>query len=175
MKKLIIVLTFLAVPLSSYAQDAFYVSGMLGLGKLNVNNSTIDYNTELTYGLRAGLLFNDHVSAGLYLQRYKTDYTSGIKFEFTIDNIMAEVTYYFKEADENTFWLSGLLGKTKGKITSALGSPSETDTSFGFSAGYQFAVAPNWSLSPQITYIMTNGDPNNYSEFSALANLTVWL
>ena len=100
MKKLVLILAFLALPLSSYAQDAFYVSGMLGLTSIDVDNSTLDFDTELAYGFRAGLLFNDHVSAGLFVNRYATEVSS---VDLSALNIMAEVTYYFSEADENTF------------------------------------------------------------------------
>ena len=171
MKKLVLILAFLTLPLSSYAQDAFYLSGMLGLTSIDVDNSTLDFDTELSYGFRAGLLFNDHVSAGLFVNRYATEVSS---VDLSALNIMAEVTYYFSEADENTFWLSGLLGTTQFKIESPLQSTNDSETSYGFSAGYHFMVAPNFSLSPQLTYILINAEDSAAST-SAMVNLTFWL
>ena len=64
-KKLALILAFLTLPLSSYAQDAFYLSGLLGLTNLDTGSGGLDIGTELSYGARAGVLFNDHVAAGI--------------------------------------------------------------------------------------------------------------
>lgn len=183
MKKIILILSFLALPLSSYAQDAIYLSGMLGLTSIDVDGSSLDYDNELSYGLRAGVLFNDHVSAGLFINRYGTDTSSAITTQdFSLTNIMGEVTYYAAPADENSFWVSGLLGITQSKVDTTITFPatastsqSEADTAYGFSAGYHFMVAPNFSLSPQVTYIITDADAGNFSELSWIVNLTFWM
>jgi outer membrane autotransporter protein len=120
------------------------------------------------------------VSAGIYLQRYAgsdPDFTVG-ETDVSLTNIMAEVTYYANMADENTFWVSGLLGVTQSSTefsNNLVADNDQSDTAFGFAAGYHFMVAPNFSLSPQITYIYTDTDTSSYSEFSGLANLTIWL
>lgn len=177
MKKLILITaTLLLLPLTSFAQDAFYVSGMLGLGTVNVEGGNPDYGTELTYGVRGGLLFNDHVAAGVFIQRYADKLSSvpGSSFDASLTNIMAEVTYYFTPADENTFFISGLLGTTRGEVD-CTGCTSSSDTSVGFTAGYNFMVAPNFSIAPQFNYIHIMSDPNTASMTSVMANLTLWL
>ena len=181
MKKLVLILTLLSMPWTAFAQDAIYLSGMLGLTSLEVSGSNIDYDTELAYGIRAGVLFNDHVSAGIFINRYDTDKAISplTQSEYTLTNIMAEVTYYFSEADENSFWVSGLLGVTKAEAENrTVGTPAvvtdDSETAYGFSAGYHFMVAPNFSLSPQVTYIHTDADPNSFSELSGMANVTFW-
>ncbi len=180
MKKLVLIFSILSLPLMSQAQDAFYVSGLLGLTSPNYSDSDLETDTELSYGARAGLLFNENVSAGIYLQRYAgsdPDFTVG-ETDVSLTNIMAEVTYYANMADENTFWISGLLGVTQSSTEFSSGlvaDNDESDTAFGFAAGYHFMVAPNFSLSPQITYIYTDTDTSSYSEISGLANLTIWL
>jgi hypothetical protein len=179
MKKLAWILMIMTLPALAQAQDAIYLSGMLGLTRVGSDNANLETDPELSYGARAGLLFNDHIAAGLFLHRTTYD-VSGSNFlgpfttEPTFDNVMAEVTYYFAEADENSFWISGLLGMTFNEIVSNGFSRSEDATSYGLSAGYHFMVAPNWSISPQFTYIQSNFD-DSVNEISALANLTVWL
>ncbi len=181
MKKLILILTVFAFPFFAQAQDAFYVSGLLGLTNVNYSDSNFDTGMELSYGVRGGLLFNDHVSAGIYIQKYNgsdSDFpVGGIDADAALTNIMAEVTYYFKEADENTFWISGLLGVTQSniKFSNTFASQDESDTAFGFAAGYHFMVAPNFSLSPQFTYVYTDNKQSSFSQVSGLVNLTLWL
>lgn len=175
MKKLVLIITLIAMPLMSQAQDAVYLSGMLGLNQLSVSGSNNDFDWELSYGGRAGLLFNDHFSAGIYLQRLNTEasnVTNGP--EYTMDNVMAEVTYYFNEVDENTFWVSGLLGMTFVETSSAGLSFKDDATAYGAAAGYSFAVSPNFTISPQVTYIQSSF-PNTSSQLSGLVNLTFWL
>ena len=175
MKKIILVLTFLTLPLSSYAQDAFYVSGLLGLGQLDINVNEGDFGSELNYGVRAGLLFNDHVAAGLFYLRSdneKTISTNAVNATISSDfnPLMAEVVYYFNEADENSFYLSGMLG------IADVGLNSENETAVGASAGYNFMLAPNYSLAPQLTYIKTLGENDkDATHISALINFTIWL
>ncbi len=175
MKKLVVIFTLIAMPFTSNAQDAIYLSGLLGLQQVDIANSNTTYDSELSYGARAGLLFNDHVSAGIYLQRVNIDSTVGIfTTESTLDNVMAEITYYFAEADENSFWVSGLLGMTFAKEEFGTQRASDDATAYGLAAGYHFMVAPNFSLSPQVTYIHS-GFTNDVSEISGLVNLTFWL
>ncbi len=174
MKKLVLVITFLAMPFTTYAQDAIYLSGMLGLTQVDVD-SNLDYDAELSYGARAGLLFNDHVSAGLFLHRSAVEPSNpGLNSETTIDNVMAEVTYYFAEADENSFWISGLLGLSYAETKVAGDSVSDDATALGVSGGYHFMVAPNFSISPQVTFIRSSFD-TTASELSGMVNLTFWL
>ena len=176
MKKLVLILAMTILPLSSYAQDAFYISGLLGMTQLDPSEGPLEYNTELSYGLRGGHLFNDHVSAGVFVHRVVADATNpGAVSEATVDNLMAEVTYFFSEADENSFFLSGLLGTTKFTNEGNGISLSESGTSFGASAGYHFMVAPNFSLSPQVTYITSDIDGIDVSEVTGMINLTLWL
>ncbi len=175
MKKLVLILTFLALPLTSYAQDAFYLSGMLGLTQMDISGSNAEFDSELSYGARAGLLFNDHFAAGIYIHRVTTEannITNGP--EYVLDNVMAEATYYFNEADENSFWVSGLLGMTFAETKTAGLSISDDATAYGASAGYSFAVSPNFTISPQVTYISSNFT-NSVSELSGMVNLTFWL
>jgi hypothetical protein len=174
MKKTLLIFAMLILPLSSYAQDAFYVSGMLGLTSVS-GTDPITLDTELSIGVRAGLLFNDHVSAGIFINRYASDLTvAGSKVDVSLVNIMGEVTYYFNEADENGFWLSGLLGVTQTKGSATVLAADTTDTAFGGSIGYNFIVAPNFSIGPQFTAIKTTDD-GDATEFSGIVNLTFWM
>lgn len=179
MKKLVLIISFLTLPLAGQAQEAFYVSGMLGMTMVDTSDG-LDLETELSYGARAGLLFNDHISAGLYLHRYSGEDTTtniGNPTEVDFTNVMAELTYYFSEADENSFWISGLLGITN-IDTNCTGNgctQGSGQTSYGVAAGYHFMVAPNWSISPQITSIVFDADPNDISEISGMVNVTLWL
>ena len=180
MKKLILTLTTLVLlPLSSYGQDAFYASGMLGLTTFD-GMPNFDSSTELSYGARAGLLFNDHVAAGIYINKYSGKDSNVLNIgsaEVDATNIMAEVTYFFTVADENAFYISGLLGTTSTKQTcSALltGCTEESDTSYGASIGYNFMLAPNFSLAPELTYVAIASDPKATSMLSAMANFTIW-
>ncbi|MCB0378327.1 MAG: porin family protein [Bdellovibrionales bacterium] len=179
MKKLILFTAFALLPYGAYAQDAIYLSGMLGLGQVDVDGSSVDFDTELTFGGRAGLLFNDHVSAGIFVMNFSTDKTYlGSRYEMSALPIMGEVTYFVNEADENTFWVSGLLGVTGTELKTGAGTIDDSETSVGFSVGYHFMVAPNFSLSPQFTYIKVMGDSATASDASlmaAFANVTFWL
>ena len=179
MKKWILFFSFLFT-INVQAQDAFYVSGMLGLTNVDSGDSSVEYNTELSYGVRGGLLFNDHVSAGVYVNRYGgTGSVNGINsdLDVTLTNLMAEVTYFFTPADENSFWVSGLLGTTRAELDCPTGFSCEnsSDTSYGVSAGYQFAVAPNFTIGPQFTYIRVDSDGDGVNMISGSANLTFWL
>lgn len=182
MKKLVLIISFLSLPYSAFAQEAFYVGGLLGLTSIDAtfdDGTKETYDSELSYGLRAGVLFNDHLAAGLFLHQYGHDTTSSpanVELEYEFRNIMAELTYFFSEADENSFWVSGLLGVTQSSLeTSIPSSNEESDTSYGASIGYNFMVAPNFSISPQFTYIYTDSNLVNYNQFSGLVNLTFWL
>lgn len=171
MKKLIILLSFLTLPLTSYAQDAFYISGLLGLGQVDVNVNNVDFGTELNIGLRAGLLFNDHVSAGVFFLRSDNE-TSVLNTTVATDfnPLMAEVTYYFNPADENGLTISGLLGVATVGTTS-----SNSETAVGAAIGYHFMLAPNYSLAPQLTYVKTLGERDKDAQLiSALVNFTIW-
>lgn len=183
MKKLILILSFLTLPLATQAQDAFYITGLLGLTNVDISPQVTSYDTELSYGLRAGLLFNDHVSAGLFLKNYSTSKNNfnitNDNVDFSLLNIMAEVTYFFNEADENTFWISGLLGTTQLSASytgpSNLSDDDDSGTALGASVGYHFMVAPNWSLSPQMTIIRTDVSPSTITDLSGMVNITLWL
>ena len=171
MKRLLILIVFTLSPLTLFAQDAIYISGLLGLGKTSVNQTGVDFNTELNIGLRAGVLFNDNVSAGIFFLRSNNETsinTNTVSSDF--NPMMAEVTYYFNVADEDSFYISGLLGVAK------LGTvESKNETAVGASAGYHFMVAPNFSLGPQVLFVKTLGElDKDASLVSALFNITVW-
>ncbi len=180
MKKLTLIIGLCLSSLSASAQDAFYVSGMLGLTGVE-STPIFEFDNELSYGVRAGVLFNDHVSVGLYINRYGTTSTiqpfPTLSADVSLTNIMGEVTYYFNPADENGFWLSGLLGTTQSNLScpSNVSCVNESDTSFGLTAGYQFAVAPNFTLGPQFSYVVIDGDSQNTGTYSGMFNLTFWM
>ena len=208
MKKLFVILGFL-IPLGSQAQDAFYASGLLGINRTTVDIKGVypSFDPEITFGFRFGLLFNDHISAGVYLQRYSGSGTSSDKdnsfknridatdlsLDGTFNNFLAEITYYVNEADENSFWISGLLGVTQVKLSGFSeerrlwgSSPvfvphreeiekEKNETAFGAALGYHFMVAPNFSISPQVTFVYTDTDDGKYTQFSGLLNITLWL
>lgn len=175
MKKFLVLLAFLGISTSAHAQDAFYVSGLLGLGQASMNVSGVEFDTELNYGFRAGFLFNDNVSAGLFYMR--SDNSTSVNtlvgtttFSSDFNPLMAEVTYYFNVADENSLTISGLLG------VASVGNPNSTnETAVGAAIGYHFMLAPNYSLAPTITYIKTLGEDDTDAQLiSALVNFTVW-
>ena len=85
---------------------------------------------------------------------------------------MAEFNYHVNEADEDGFWFGGLLGITQVKLTNA---EDNNETAFGVCGGYHFMVAPNFSITPQITYIYTDRDWGAFTQFSGLVNLTFWI
>ncbi len=153
MKKLLAILGFL-VPFAAQSQDGFYASGLLGINSTTMNVKTgttafsygegtnFSFDSEISFGFRFGLLFNDHVSAGVHLQRYtgKTFITSKTvkagsntpmlsctppceiinskhDYNVTFNNFMAELTYYVNEVDEHGLWISGLLGVTQIKTS----------------------------------------------------------
>lgn len=226
MKKILIILSFL-VPFAVHGQDGFYTSGLLGInsttraatGGTNYysygEGANFTFDSKISFGFRFGVLFNDHFSAGIYLQRYtgKTFITteafrirtSGqghgfnaplrscpdpcenyeivkLKHDYnvTFNNFMAELTYYVSEVDENGLWIGGLLG-----VTQIKNSPSDKDRhylmdensgAFGASLGYHFMVAPNFSISPQMSLIFIIGASDaNFIQFSGLLNITLWL
>jgi hypothetical protein len=172
MKTLISFVFVLTIPLSASAQQAIYLSGLLGIGHVSVSNSPFNLDPDLSFGARAGVLFTEHVAVGAYWHQSNNDirYSTGQTFKAT--NLMAEISYFFNEADENGFWLSGLLGTTQ--ASSSLSSASETDLALGFSVGYQFALTPNFTLSPQLVYIHTDGSGDPFNQYKALMNLTAW-
>ena len=175
MKKLALIIAMTTLlPFTSQAQEAIYLSGMLGMTSFDVADSSITYDTELSFGARGGVLFNEHIAAGIYIQRYATDNAS---VDLSTLNLMAEVSYYFNEAEENGFWVSGLLGVTNwtADYTAAVPNDDDSETAFGGTAGYHFMVAPNFSISPQVTYIYTNTDTSSFTQLSGLVNVTFWL
>lgn len=170
---LLIFVSFLMGP-NAYAQQAFYASGLLG-ASYRFDDALSDIG--FSYGARVGVLFNENISVGLYWQRFDTDigkFAHGATLvgdpNYTLEDIMVEVTYYAHEADENTFWVSGLLGIKRSM--SSYGSDSRL--SYGFSLGYQFLLAPNFTLSPQLTMTYADFDLELVLQTSALANLTFW-
>lgn len=195
-------------PFNSFSQDAFYASGLLGLNrtsmKTTVENNNVNTSMgwlEITFGLRLGVLFNDHFSAGVYLQRFSDSVTDindiyggpvrQMDLDITTNNLMAEFTYHFGEVNENGFWISGLLGLTqiKSKFTTDQTNPflngilkktkDEYETSIGLSLGYHFMISPNFSFDPQFTYIYVpmegEGEYSRIRQYSALLNITFWL
>ena len=183
-KRFLAALVFL-LPFYSQAQEAFYISGLLGLSSPSSeieqpssspgNKISYKFGAEISYGFRLGLLFNDHLSAGIYTQRYSdsdTGSTSSLPRKGTFTNLMAEFNYYVNEADEDGFWFGGLLGITQVKLTNA---EDNNETAFGVLCGYHFMVAPNFSIAPQITYIHTDRDWGEFAQFSGLVNLTFWM
>lgn len=177
MKKLALIIAFLTLPLAAQAQEAFYLSGLLGLTDLQPSSGSAEYDYELTYGLRGGLLFNEHMSAGIFLQQLSTDQTNAVGYsaETSAVNVLAEFTYYFTPADEDTFWVSGLLGTTFVETEFNDGTKVTDDgTTLGVAAGYHFMVAPNFSISPQVTYLHVGTNPE-LAEISGMVNLTLWL
>ncbi len=183
MKILSLIFCLFILPYSASAQDAFYLSGLLGLSQFEVSDSSLttspDFDAELAYGLRAGLLFNDHVSAGVFIQQTSAESRISVlgipvNADYSLRNIMAEVSYYFNAADENTFWVSGLLGVMQVDVDSTLNS-NDSETALGATVGYQFAVAPNFSLSPQFTIIYADSTDGSVTQMSGLINLTAWL
>ena len=178
MKKLILILSLSLMSVSAFAQDAFYASGMLGLTNVDSDSNNIELKTELSYGVRAGLLFNDHVAAGVYINRYSggdsNAFNGLVDYDIDLTNIMAEVTYFFTPADENSFFVSGLLGVTQSNPDcSGATCDGESDTSYGATVGYNFMLAPNFSLAPQLTYVHVDAE-EAYSMTTASANFTVW-
>jgi hypothetical protein len=153
------------------AQQALYLSGQLGMGQVNVHNSNQDFDTELQFGARAGVLFNDHVAVGAFLQQSNSSDSS---FDFDLTAILAEVSFYMNPADEDGPWASLLLGVNRSKSNFAA-FDGESDTAFGFSAGYHWNLAANFSLGPQIVYLYTDSDVGPFSQWSVLGNLTFWM
>lgn len=177
MKFFFSILIFLTVSLQVHAQDAFYVSGLLGMTQVNWQSTTYDIDPELSAGLRGGLLFNDNVSAGLFLHRFNGDLENNGNAvgEITFGLIMAEVTYYFEPADENTFWISGLLGTARLKTEVGALSAEASETAMGVSVGYHWAVSPNFTLGPQMTYVYVDTSSSSGNLLSAHFNVTFWL
>ena len=178
MKKLtLILITSLLLPLTSYAQEAVYVSGLLGLGQISTDSND-SFGTDLIYGARGGILFNDNLALGVFITRQSSStVTNRVDVESEVTPLMAEVTYHLNEAEENGFVFSGMLGTAMISTTTGSTTNDETFTGLGASAGYSFAVSPNFSLSPQLTYIRFLGDGIGNGEgtnLSAMANLTIW-
>lgn len=176
MKKYILVaLLIFQFPLASQALD-FYTSGMLGVGTIDSKGLSGDqYDNSLTYGLRAGILIDEKFSAGLFFKELNTK--DGAGPSTTVSHLMLEATYYFSGARENTFFISGLIGGTQihESSTSFSQSSNEVGLSYGATAGYQFMVTDNFSLSPQVTYIYTQeAGRTDYSDLSAILNLQFW-
>ena len=219
MKKFLIALGFL-IPFTAQSQDGFYASGLLGINSttmdfkekdfiyFNETKINLSFDSEISFGFRFGLLFNDHISAGVYLQRYtgKTSlrsksitHDSNIPmwsctspceivntrhdYNVTFNNFLAELTYYINEVDENGLWISGLLGVTQIKTSISkkdnyngnLVDENSGETSFGVSLGYHFIVAPNFSISPQMSFIHIGASRADFNQFSGLINVTLWL
>lgn len=161
MKKLITILVLVMLPFFAQAQEAIYVSGLLGLTTVDTD-ADIKLSTELSYGLRAGVLFNDNIAVGLYINRYSSsgNIPSFGSSNLEYMNMMAEGVYHFQEADENGLWVSALLGLTdvtQSCPTGAICTTAASETSYGGSVGYHFMLAPNYSLSPQFTMILIDG------------------
>ena len=221
MKKLFFTLGFL-FSFSVHGQDSFYASGLLGLNSTTMNviigtnmysygeGMSFSFDSEISFGFRFGVLFNDHVSVGVYLQRYtgrtfiKSEkcqlFTTPsnapmhscapesslveVKYDYnmTFNNFLAEFTYYVNEVDENGLWISGLLGVTqiKARIPNKdkyhdLVYENSGETTFGTSLGYHFMVAPNFSISPQMSFTLFTDTKTFYNQLSGLINVTLWL
>ena len=216
MKKIFIILSFLA-PFTAQSKDGFYTSGLLGVNSTTMNATTgtsaysygegmsFSFDLDISFGFRFGILFNDHVSAGIHLQRYTSKtfivkkeirhlsapdclfqnsceiVNSKYDYHFTFNNFLAEFTYYINKVDENGLWISGLLGVTQVKTSVPnyngylLLDENSVGASLGTSLGYHFMVAPNFSISPQMSFIVIVGTEVFYSQFSGLVNVTLWL
>ena len=180
-KRFLAALVFL-LPFYSQAQEAPYISILLGASRLN-ETEQFSSDTEVSFGLRLGILFGDHFSAGIYAQsfsaspnRYYHYYYGSKKFTFT--NRMIDFNFYDK-ADEGGFWFGCLFGITQVQddpLFRSNRSRNINQTSFGFSSGYHIMVTTNFSIAPQITYIRV--DPGklyqSFTQLSGLINFTYW-
>lgn len=162
MKKTLLTLSLIFfLPLASVAQESFYLAGQLGVGTLNDTADRSDkFDNDLTYALRAGMAFTEHLSLGVFLNKLTT--RLGLQPEVESMQTMAELTYYPSGIDEDGFLMSALLGVKRAVVTER--SQDEVGLAMGMNVGYQFALTPNFSLSPRFSY--------NYAEYTQITDFS---
>jgi len=174
-KKLMGLFICLQIPFFSNAQE-LYLGGTLGFSVLNELGSSGDkYDSELAYGLRGGFVLTENLSGGLMLQRMST--RDGAGPELTALNVLGEFTYHFGGTVGNGFLLNGLVGVTQLETDDLFSRFSQGQSALtgGVGLGYQFMINPNFSFSPQVTYMyVSDANESDFSQTSVLMNVAFW-
>jgi len=173
----IIFATFVLFAAPAFAQDAFYGSVKLGMGDMT-GHPQIDTDPELTYGANFGVLFNDFVAFGVNFNYFKAEFPDAIigDVDFSAAVYMAELTFYFMPpTDKHSPYAGILLGAATTKEVVGAGlEVSSSDAAAGAKLGFNFSVAPDFSIAPEFNYTLIMTDNDDLSLIGGQLVVTAW-